>query len=100
MKIFLPNDIKHFFFQEHIDVLEAFNSVECPDTDDVLVTFGVHKSKTHRGQHTGAAINRHRGRHLVIEKGFVKRNIYYMIGWGGLNGRANFMNDDSPADRS
>ncbi len=41
--------------------------------------------------------------HVVIEMGYVKRgwdeNSYYSFGVGGLNGRAEFFNQDSPRDR-
>ena len=36
---------------------------------------------------------------LIIEKGFVKRDEYYHVGWNGLNGYADFRNENSPADR-
>jgi hypothetical protein len=29
---------------------------------------------------------------LVIERGFLHREEYFMVGWGGLNGRANYFN--------
>ncbi len=36
---------------------------------------------------------------LIIEKGFVKRDEYYHVGWNGLNGYADFRNENSPPDR-
>jgi hypothetical protein len=36
---------------------------------------------------------------MVIERGFIHRERYFMVGWGGLNGRADFRNADSPANR-
>ncbi len=69
---------------------------------DVLVTFGVAKAATLRGRQIGQLIEQHRarqmvdaapvGQHLVIERGFLHRDEYYMVGWGGLNGRANYFN--------
>lgn len=69
---------------------------------DVLVTFGVAKAATLRGRQIGQLIEEHQahkaieispiGEHLVVERGFLHRDEYYMVGWGGLNGRANFYN--------
>jgi|GEM_PF-1228501 len=71
---------------------------------DILVTFGIGKRKTARGQTVGEMIMSHQdmvgeGRHLVIERGFLNRDRYFMVGWGGLNGRADFCNARSPGDR-
>ncbi len=71
---------------------------------DILVTFGIGKLKTERGRSVGDLIEAHEnsagfGKHLVIERGFIHRDRYYMVGWGGLNGRADFQNEYSPGDR-
>lgn len=69
---------------------------------DIAVTFGVGKQRTPRGQCVEAVFNAHQtrgGQHLVIERGFVHRDRYYMAGWGGLNGRADFCNSRMPSDR-
>ena len=36
---------------------------------------------------------------IIIEKGFVKRDQYYMVGFNGLNHNAAFFNEGSPSDR-
>jgi len=36
---------------------------------------------------------------LVMERGFIRRDIYSSIGWNGLNGRADFKNKNMPSDR-
>lgn len=36
---------------------------------------------------------------LVIERGFIKRDIYHSIGWNNMNGYAFFNNAKSPSDR-
>ncbi|GAB5403890.1 MAG: hypothetical protein Aurels2KO_21210 [Aureliella sp.] len=71
---------------------------------EVAVTFGVAKEMTERGRAVGKVLRAHRerrgaGQNIVIERGFVHRDRYYMIGWGGLNGRADFRNVASPSNR-
>jgi len=75
---------------------------------DILVTFGILKKVSFRGKLTERLITQHY-KHLqkpfdgksniVVERGFLHRDRYYMVGWGGLNNRANFLNDNSPPDR-
>ena len=71
---------------------------------DVVVTFGVAKRKTVRGREVGEVLHQHElrcgpGQNLVIERGFIHRDRYFMVGWGGLNGRADFKNAHCPGDR-
>ncbi|WP_146435642.1 hypothetical protein [Blastopirellula retiformator] len=78
---------------------------------DVAVTFGIEKRRTGRGRMVGEIIAAHsvatahytrelrKKCHLVIERGFIHRDRYFMIGWGGLNGRAKYLNRFSPANR-
>lgn len=71
---------------------------------DLAVTFGVAKAITARGRAVGEILAAHQARHgagmnLVMERGFIHRKHYYMLGWGGLNGRADFRNSNSPPDR-
>lgn len=71
---------------------------------DVVVTFGVAKRKTVRGREVGEVLNQHEhrrgpGQNLVIERGFIHRDRYFMVGWGGLNGRADFKNVQCRGDR-
>lgn len=66
------------------------------------VTFGTYKPITERSRHVGQVIDAQRrngGKHLVIELGYLHRDRYYMAGWGGLNGRADFRNARMPSDR-
>lgn len=75
----------------------------------VAVTFGVAKRKTARGRAVRKVLDAHRAfhlakrgvepRHIVVERGFIHRDEYFMVGWNGLNGRADFCNQDSPRDR-
>lgn len=100
--------------EEHINALRAFaaglanlnvehfvtnlNYRDC----DVAVVFGVRKEQVPVSWARGEIIRRQReaGRLvLVIEKGFVKRDEYYHVGFNGLNGRASFRNADMPPDR-
>lgn len=36
---------------------------------------------------------------IVIDSGYIRRGEYYAVGLGGINGQADFKNDNSPADR-
>jgi len=100
----------------HVEVLEAFaTGLEKTQTPffraslndgwkqcDVCVTFGVNKNATTRGQLVGKVLQAHRrsgGRSLIIERGFLHREHYFMVGWDGLNGRADYANANSPGDR-
>jgi hypothetical protein len=66
---------------------------------DIMVTFGIPKQKTVRGQKIGELWQKHKGQHIVLERGYIKRDDYFMVGWDGLNGRARFNNNNSPRDR-
>ncbi|MCC9627624.1 hypothetical protein LOC68_04405 [Blastopirellula sp. JC732] len=78
---------------------------------DVAVTFGINKRSTPRGRMVGDIAEEHaravahlsreqrRKSHLVIERGFIHRDRYFMMGWGGLNGRARYFNRFSSSDR-
>lgn len=70
---------------------------------EVVVTFGIAKAATRRGRGVGDVLAGHREQlvrresetgksqsrdttgwdHLVIERGFVHRDRYFMLGWGG-----------------
>lgn len=65
---------------------------------DIAVTFGITKSNN-RGSLVGEIFRKHKGINIVVERGFLKRDQYYMVGRGGLNGRANYFNKNSPPDR-
>ena len=69
---------------------------------DVAVVFGIGKKAVPASWPRGKIIKQHqelRKPVLILEKGFVKRDQYFHIGWGGLNGRADFRNNDMPSDR-
>jgi len=69
---------------------------------DVAVLFGVGKKAVPISwlrQRIIDGQNRGTGQTIVLEKGYIKRDIYYAAGWGGLNGRADFCNKNSPGDR-
>ncbi|MEM7559939.1 MAG: hypothetical protein AAF394_12535 [Planctomycetota bacterium] len=81
----------------------------------VLVTFGVAKDITPRGRAVRELVEAHKqnhlplpksgecppveAAHLVIERGFIRRDEYFMVGWNGLNGRAQYFNRNSRSDR-
>lgn len=73
-----------------------------PRACDVAVVFGIRKDAVPLSYPRGRIIEAQcrQGRpFLVLEKGFVKRDDYFHAGWNGLNGRANFVNLESPSDR-
>ena len=73
--------------------------IEC----DVAIVWGIFKKKgKKKRQGLKQIIDTHRAngkRVIVVERGFVRRDIYSSIGWNGLNGRADFKNRDMPSDR-
>src|SRR5690606_13462346 len=65
--------------------------VEC----DVAVIFGLVKKRNPLSYSKGEIMRRHKGKPLlVIERGFVQRERYYSVGWNGINGKADFVNED------
>lgn len=69
---------------------------------DVAVVFGIRKDAVPLSQFRGNIIDRHKAEGkpvIVIDSGYVKRDKYFAVGLNGLNGRADFKNANSPADR-
>ena len=69
---------------------------------DIAVTFGIYKSQWERGRQVGnlmAAMEENSIPHIVLERGFVQRDKYFMAGLGGLNNRANFFNQEADSKR-
>ena len=69
---------------------------------DVSVNWGIYKkhlpyTETRQVIHDWQEINGNKA--IVIESGYIKRDRYYSVGYGGLNGRADFNNKDCPPDR-
>jgi len=103
--------------QEHDRVLAAFAQgvlesqdelIQCSLSEehelvgDVAVVFGVYKLSVPISSQRGAVIELYKNagrRVLILEKGYLRREHYYAAGWNDLNGRADFMNQDSPSDR-
>ncbi len=69
---------------------------------DIAIVFGVWKKAVRASWARGAIIDTHKGlgkNVIIVEKGFVKRDEYFHMGWNGLNGRADFCNAVMPAAR-
>jgi len=69
---------------------------------DIAVVFGTGKKAVPASWPRGEIIKCHRSLNknvLIIEKGFVQRDKYFHMGWNGLNGRANFLNNGMRPDR-
>ena len=64
---------------------------------DQPVTFGWIKNNP-TGQFRKTIIGNHPNV-IILERGFVKRQDYFMVGRNGLNGNAEYYNDNSPPDR-
>lgn len=66
---------------------------------DVMVIFGLVKKSFRKSWAKGELLKRHRGPVIVVERGFVRRDEYWSVGLGGINGTADFRNAGSPPDR-
>lgn len=69
---------------------------------DIAVVFGVYKKQVPASHARGKVMYEQvkaKKLTLVLEKGFIKRDDYYMAGFNGLNNRAKFNNKNSPPDR-
>lgn len=73
---------------------------------DAAVVFGVFKERVPVSWPRGEVIERQKqagGRTVVIDAGYVKRgnapDSYYMVGFDGINGWADFRNEGMPSDR-
>ena len=71
-----------------------------PAPCDVAVIFGLVKKSYEPTWAKQAILDRHKGRGLlVIESAFVRRGEYWSVGFGGINGRADFRSAAMPPDR-
>ena len=75
-------------------------------TADAAVVFGVFKKNVPVSWPRGEIMRRQKqagGRTVVIDSGYVKRGMapdsYYMVGFDGINGWADFRNQGMPSDR-
>lgn len=67
---------------------------------DVAVIFGMVKKSFAKSHSKQGILDGHKGKPLlVIERGFLKRDQYFSVGWGGINGKADFVNEDVSAAR-
>jgi len=94
----------------HIEIMQAVatgipNSILYPLEDgyvdcDIAVIFGMWK-KSYPSPTKQAVLERHSGTSLlVVEQAFVRRGAYWSMGWGGINGNAEFRVDAAtPLDR-
>lgn len=96
--------IRSFFegCPEEKELIEGFNF----KPSDVAVVFGVYKSKVPISWPRGEVIRRQRENYkdvIVLETGYINRgdgiNHHYAAGFNGLNGRADFKNNNMPGDR-
>lgn len=76
------------------------------EPSDVAVVFGVYKKAVDFSKYRGKVIEEQKKLKkdtIVLETGYIKRGDgpenYYAAGFNGLNGRADFKNENSPSDR-
>lgn len=69
----------------------------------IFVTYGIYKKYgTQKSSHLHNHIINYEkdgSTNIVVERGFVRREHHFMVGVGGLNGRAQFFAENSPPDR-
>jgi len=99
----------------HCEVITAFmegirsrglvvdsGSVDMCIAADIAIVFGIGKKAVPASIPRGEIL-RARGElgknTIVLEMGYIKRDMYYAAGWNNLNGRADFLNDNMPSDR-
>lgn len=77
------------------------------ETSDVAVVFGTYKKQVPISFRRGNVVFKQKEANqttVILETGYLNRgsgkNDYYAAGLNGLNGRAQFHNDNSPADRA
>ena len=70
---------------------------------DIAVVFGVGKRAVPDSHKRGAIIYEHRFREkkpvVIVERGFIHRDIHYGVALNGLNGLGYFGGDNNPSDR-
>lgn len=76
------------------------------EPSDVAVVMGVYKKKVPASYARGSVIKAQKHNKLdclILETGYINRGSgpenHYALGWNGLNGRADFRNENSPPDR-
>ena len=96
--------------QEHIDTLTAFaegcdcevRNIDAYKPSDIAVVFGIGKKDIPSTHARGKILYKQKmlgNKTIVLEKGYIKRDKYYAAGFDGLNGRADFNNENMPSDR-
>jgi len=69
---------------------------------DIAVLYGYHKKVSGAGVRRKQIYDTQKklgNKILVFERGFLNRELYHSVGWNGINGRADFVVKDKPADR-
>lgn len=94
-------------FYEGCTEKKVLTSIDRYEPSDVAVVMGVYKKHVPRSFPRGHVISEQKrlGKQVVIlETGYINRGDgpenHYACGLGGLNGRADFKNQNSPADRA
>ena len=103
------------FPRDHFDALGAFadglkrhkvehfiTGLETYRECDVAVVFGIGKKGVPASYPRGRILKEQKKRglpYVILEKGFLRRDEYFHVGWNGLNGNADFRNTNVYDDR-
>lgn len=100
---------ENWYNPKHVEVARAFaegvdgsvlRDVRRPMRCDVAVIFGLVKRSYPVTHAKASIIEQHKGRRLVvIESAFLIRDSHYSVGFGGINGLADFNAEGVPPDR-
>lgn len=77
---------------------DYFVDIEYRDCD-VAVIWGVMSKHATRKTRYRDEVRNAQQNTIVMERGFVRRDIYYSVGWGDTGGRGDYLNANAPSDR-
>ncbi len=93
-------------FYDGCPVEKSLRRVEQYEPSEIGVVFGIAKRAVPYSQFRGKVISeqiRLRQKVIILETGYINRGDeetnHYAVGFGGMNGRADFRNQNSPPDR-
>ena len=66
---------------------------------DVAVIWGISSKRHHKKTKYRDLVRKEQTNTIVIERGFLKREAYYSVGWGDTGGLGDYVTEDVPFDR-
>jgi len=92
----LSLDKNVYLFERQVRTSKYYNC-------NILVTHGTYKPLCNTKKNIKRLLQKHhrdfKKPHIIIEGGYLKKGSCFSVGINGLNGRANFCNQNSPSDR-